>query len=359
MIEDFDFEYIVQPKISGACLVLSADLIKFGVNIPSCLIYNDDHGLSIMSQKLMGKNYKQFIFKNLLKVHARRHPEKRLYVLEENNPNAFGNKKNDKFNRFKNMSDENIRFREAAQVWIEAGDNPETRHRLLNDIADSLVYYGVTMQPNRATYEANRDIIRAHGLPWHEKYTHQALWEMHLPSPHMHASFQYNWSSLDEYRWHYMYDLWGDLIFEFNKRGGRVAYGTDDNYQWSTGGFGNIRELQLVLESGMHPLEVLQSATYNSAQTILEPKLGMIQKGYIADILVVDGSPAENFRYLYPFGAINMDKETEEMYRTQGIIHTIKDGVVYENQNLMREVERIVKESKKNAGSDIVTDPFK
>ena len=258
-----------------------------------------------------------------------------------------------------NFLDENKRFREAAQVWIEAGENPETRHRLLNDIADSLVYYGVTMQPNRATYEANRDIVRAHGLPWHEKYTHQVLWEMHLPSPHAHASFQYNWTSLDEYRWHYMYDLWGDLIYEFNKRGGRVAYGTDDNYQWSTGGFGNIRELQLVLESGMHPLEVLRSATYNSAQTILEPKLGMIQKGYIADILVVDGSPAENFRYLYPFGAIMMEEETEEMYRTKGIIHTIKDGVVFENDNLMREVERIVKESKKNAGPDVVTDPFK
>ena len=258
-----------------------------------------------------------------------------------------------------NFLDENKRFREAAQVWIEAGENPETRHRLLNDIADSLVYYGVTMQPNRATYEANRDIVRAHGLPWHEKYTHQVLWEMHLPSPHAHASFQYNWTSLDEYRWHYMYDLWGDLIYEFNKRGGRVAYGTDDNYQWSTGGFGNIRELQLVLESGMHPLEVLRSATYNSAQTILEPKLGMIQKGYIADILVVDGSPAENFRYLYPFGAIMMEEETEEMYRTKGIIHTIKDGVVFENDNLMREVERIVKESKENAGPDVVTDPFK
>ncbi|MBH50727.1 MAG: amidohydrolase family protein [Candidatus Neomarinimicrobiota bacterium] len=258
-----------------------------------------------------------------------------------------------------NYLDENIRFREAAQVWIEAGENPETRHRLLNDIADSLVHYGVTMQPNRATYEANRDIVRAHGLPWHEKYTHQALWEMHLPDPDAHASFQYNWTSLDEYRWHYMYDLWGDLIYEFNKRGGRVAYGTDDNYQWSTGGFGNIRELQLVLESGMHPLEVLRSATYNSAQTILEPKLGMIQKGYIADILVVDGSPAENFRYLYPFGAINMDPKTEKMYRTKGILHTIKDGVVFENANLMREVERIVKESKKNAGPDIVTEPFK
>jgi len=256
-----------------------------------------------------------------------------------------------------NFYDENKRFREAAQVWVEVGNNPETRDRLLNEVVDELVATGVTMQPNRATYEANRDIIRAQGLPWHEKYTHQALWDWHLPSPTNHASFQYDWTSLDEYRWHYMYDLWGDLIFEFNKRGGRVAYGTDDNFQWSTGGFGNIRELQLVLESGMHPLEVLRSATQNSAETVLEPRLGLIKEGYIADILLVDGSPAENFRYLYPFGAIRMD-EARQMYRTQGIVHTIKDGVVINNAAVMEEVARIVAESKKDAGPDIVTAPF-
>ena len=48
--EDFDFSYITQPKISGSCLVISSDLIKSGVNIPLCLLYNDDEGLSIMSQ---------------------------------------------------------------------------------------------------------------------------------------------------------------------------------------------------------------------------------------------------------------------------------------------------------------------
>lgn len=256
-----------------------------------------------------------------------------------------------------NYFDENKRFREAGRVWLEVGENPESRERLLNEVVDGLVASGVTMQPNRATYEANRDIIRAHGLPWHEKYTHQALWERHLPSATNHASFQYDWTSLDEYYWHYLYDLWGDLIFEFNKRGGRVAYGTDDNYQWSTGGFGNIRELQLVLESGMHPLEVLQSATYNSAQTILEPRLGLVHEGYVADLLLVDGSPAENFRYLYPFGAIRMT-EAREMYRTQGIVHTIKDGIVINNAAVMEEVARIVAESKIDAGPDIVTEPF-
>ena len=107
-VDELDIRVISYPKLDGSCLVLSSDLIKFGVNIPSCMIYNDDHGLSIMSQKLMGQNYKQFIFKNLLKVHARRHPSKRLYVLEEDNPNSFGNRKNNTFNNFKKLSDENI-----------------------------------------------------------------------------------------------------------------------------------------------------------------------------------------------------------------------------------------------------------
>ena len=107
-VEDFDIGMIQYPKLDGSCLVISSDLIKFGVNIPSCMIYNDDHGMSIMSEKLMGRDYKQFVFKNLLKVHARRHPNKRLYILDENNPNSFGNKKNNTFNNFKKLSDENI-----------------------------------------------------------------------------------------------------------------------------------------------------------------------------------------------------------------------------------------------------------
>ena len=107
-IEDFDFRYINYPKIDGSCLVISSDLIKLGVNVPLCLIYNDDEGLSIMAQKLCGKDFMQFVCKNLLKVHARRHPNKRLYVLDEENPNSFEDRKNDAFNTFKRLSQQNI-----------------------------------------------------------------------------------------------------------------------------------------------------------------------------------------------------------------------------------------------------------
>ena len=106
--DEFDFSYIQQPKISGACLVLSADLIKFGVNIPSCLLYNDDEGLSIMCQKLLGQNFMQVVCQNILHVHARRHPQKRMYVKGENNPHSFISKKNNNFKKFLNLSKENI-----------------------------------------------------------------------------------------------------------------------------------------------------------------------------------------------------------------------------------------------------------
>jgi len=121
--QEFDFTYINKPKISGASLVISSDLIKSGVNIPPCMLYNDDHGLSIMAEKLCGQNFIQFICKNLLHVHARRHPEKRLYVKDENNPNSFEDKKTDNFSILKGLSDENIKsFFNGGNKFYEYND---------------------------------------------------------------------------------------------------------------------------------------------------------------------------------------------------------------------------------------------
>ena len=251
-----------------------------------------------------------------------------------------------------NYNDENARFRHAGKVWSEAN-----KQRLLSEVADSLHAYGVTMLPTRVVYEANRDFLRAQSLPWHDKYTHQALIDWNGPNPAYHGSYHYDWTSDDEYYWTYAFDLWGDLIYEFNKRGGRVAYGTDDNYIWATPGFSNIRELQLLRETGMHTLEVLKSATYNSAKTLRHEELGLVRPGYLADLVIIDGSPLYNLRFMYSFGALTLDKEGN-MIRKGGITHTIKDGIVIENEKLMDEVERMVRESKQSVGPNPVFEPF-
>ena len=108
-IKEIDVQTINHPKIDGSCLVLTSDLIKSGVNIPPCFIHNDDESLSMMAQKILGDKYLQIVFKNVLKVHARRHPHKRMYIANENNPRGFcGKEKGDWWQVFKQMSQHNL-----------------------------------------------------------------------------------------------------------------------------------------------------------------------------------------------------------------------------------------------------------
>ena len=137
---------------------------------------------------------------------------------------------------------------------------------------------------------------------------------------------------------------WQKLVYEFTKRGGHLGYASDDPYLWNTSGIANIRELQLIHEAGLNPLEVIRSATYNSAKTLRRPDLGLIKTGYIADLLIVDGNPLHNLRFLYAFGAL--DSSDGEIVRRGGIRWTIKDGIVFDNKILIDEVLEMVTKSK-------------
>ena len=107
----------------------------------------------------------------------------------------------------------------------------------------------------------------------------------------------------------------------------------------------------------MSSSDLIKSATYNSALTLRQPLLGLVHQGYLADLILVDGNPAEDFNVLYSFGALRRGPDGN--YRTRGIVHTIKDGVVIENARLMAEVERMVADSKRGVKRDMVTGPFR
>lgn len=107
---EYEFITLNQPKVDGSFLTITSDLIRSGVNIPPCLIHNDDQSFSIMAQKLCGNNFLQIVCKNILKVHARRHPKKRLYVLDEDNPRGLcgDNNKGTWWKTYKSLSQQNI-----------------------------------------------------------------------------------------------------------------------------------------------------------------------------------------------------------------------------------------------------------
>lgn len=61
----------------------------------------------------------------------------------------------------------------------------------------------------------------------------------------------------------------------------------------------NAREMEAMVDYGMQPLEVLRSATAVNADAFrLDDRLGRIREGLLADILVVEGDPAEDISAL-------------------------------------------------------------
>ena len=136
------------------------------------------------------------------------------------------------------------------------------------------------------------------------------------------------------------------FVNEYKNRGGRVTAGSDSGFIFQLYGFSYIRELELLREAGFHPLEVIRSATLSGAEALgMADDVGTVQPGKLADIIIVKENPLENLKVLYGTGAIKLT-EDNEVIRTDGIVYTIKDGVVYNAKELLEDVKEIVRKEK-------------
>jgi imidazolonepropionase-like amidohydrolase len=69
----------------------------------------------------------------------------------------------------------------------------------------------------------------------------------------------------------------------------------------------NARELQCMVEVGMSPMQALQAATGWAAECLgIEPDVGTIQSGRLADLVVVDGDPLQDITVLQDLQRIKM-----------------------------------------------------
>ena len=75
-----------------------------------------------------------------------------------------------------------------------------------------------------------------------------------------------------------------------------LVAGTDAPYPGVAQGEGIHRELELLVEAGLSPLEAITSATRNAATLIGAEDWGTITPGSVADLLVVDGRPDQDIR---------------------------------------------------------------
>ena len=239
-----------------------------------------------------------------------------------------------------NYSNESDRFRYAGRLWRET--DPEKLHQVLQ----ALVENGVNWCPTFVIYESNRDLVRAMNQPWFREYLHPAVEEYFKPNPEYHGSYQWNWTTTDEIFWKENYRIWMRAVREFADMGGIVGAGEDAGYIYMLYGFSLIRELELHQEAGFHPIDVIQNATLNNARILgVEDKIGRIRQGYLADLILVDGNPLHNLKFLYPTGV--MDLKDGKIVQRGGVQWTIKDGFVYDAPSMLEDVKRIVSEARK------------
>ncbi len=243
-----------------------------------------------------------------------------------------------------NYWDELDRFRYAGYLWSEADKEPER----LSKVLDTMIKNGTNWDPTMAVYEDNRDVWRNLTMPVRETLVHPSEVSSG-PDSTVHGAFKREWKTSDEIAWKKNFQIWMRWVREFHQRGGILTAGSDEP---GIGGIALIRELELMQEAGIHPIDVIKVATTNAYKVLGFDKMCGIRVGCTADLAVINGNPIDNFKVLYGrgygvFGLIPRD----EQWKRGGVAWTIKDGEIFDAQALLREAEGYVAEERQRLRS--------
>lgn len=247
-----------------------------------------------------------------------------------------------------NYANEYDRFSQVARQWNLIGEPGGARW---NAVLDEFLQYNYFINPTMTIYAAGRNVEFARQSVWHERYTLPAMMEYYRASRSDHGAYWFDWTTADEIAWRKFYQRWMAFLDDYKDRGGRVTIGTDAGFIYKLYGFSYVEEMELLQEAGFHPLEVIRAATLHGAEEIFEPQgkpieYGLVQEGLLADLVIVDQNPLQNFKVLYGTGAVRLNDATGRPERVGGVKYTIKDGIVYDAKQLLEDVARMVEEAR-------------
>jgi imidazolonepropionase-like amidohydrolase len=130
----------------------------------------------------------------------------------------------------------------------------------------------------------------------------------------------------DESPWPAAFKKELDFEYAFSKAGGLLLAGLDPTGMGGViAGFGDQRELELLVEAGFTPLEAIHIATANGAQFLGESdRIGSIAAGKQADLVVIKGDPS---------------RKIEDIENVETVF---KDGIGYDSAKLIESVRGVV-----------------
>jgi imidazolonepropionase-like amidohydrolase len=116
-----------------------------------------------------------------------------------------------------------------------------------------------------------------------------------------------------------------EFEYAFAKAGGLLLGGLDPTGMGGViAGFGDQREVELLVEAGFTPVEAIHIATYNGAQFLGElDRVGTIAPGKQADLVVIKGDPS---------------KKIDDIENVETVF---KDGIGYDSAKLIESVRGV------------------
>ncbi|WP_233560194.1 amidohydrolase family protein [Teichococcus wenyumeiae] len=239
-----------------------------------------------------------------------------------------------------NYNDEYFRFSSAGQTFLQAAEPGSAKW---NEVLERFLEIDFTFVPTMTIYDANRDLMRFRRADWHDDFTWPSMWRYFQPARGGHGAYWYRWSVTNEVEWKGHYRLWMQFLNAYKNRGGRVCTGSDSGFIFQIFGFGFIRELELLQEAGFNALEVLRSASILGAELLgIDNETGSIEVGKLADLLVLDENPLDDWKLLYGTGALRLNDETGKAEWRHALRHTIRAGLVFDVEELLSDIRGMV-----------------
>jgi imidazolonepropionase-like amidohydrolase len=186
------------------------------------------------------------------------------------------------------------------------------------DLIDTLVKHHVAITSTLPVFESG-------GIPGRPPLRQQVLDAM---SPEAREAYLYNrerpaTAKPPKADWAMLYKRDTELEHAFAAAGGLLLAGPDPTGNGGVvPGFGDQREIELLVEAGFSPVEAIKIATLNGATYLgKQDQIGTIAAGKNADLVVIKGDPASRIA----------DIENVEI--------VLKDGVGYDSQKLIDSVK--------------------
>jgi imidazolonepropionase-like amidohydrolase/ABC-type multidrug transport system permease subunit len=187
-------------------------------------------------------------------------------------------------------------IRDALPLEITGIERGSFREPIMNDLLDQMAHQGTFYDPTLSVAEAHEQLLAAK-TDLLSRSLVQQVGPLKLLQETQRVLRPERGSSVQERSNDFCISLFQGQqnLLRAYQAGVRLVTGSDAGNLLVIHGPTIQRELQLWVKAGIPPKVALQAATGNAAQLLqVHDRIGLIQKGHDADLLLVDGDPLQD-----------------------------------------------------------------